>query len=84
MESNKKNSKIKFEISNLIDDAVNNALARRNPERGSEDSLFTLSDEESGSIAGGFAKVADDFAVAGGRIYPITNGGLIPPISELL
>jgi hypothetical protein len=84
MESNKKNSKIKFEISNLIDDAINNALARRNPEQGSEDSLFTLSDEESGRIAGGFSKVADNCAIAGGRIYPITNGGLIPPISELI
>ena len=58
MERKKKNSNIQLEINNLIDDAVNNAVARRNPDQDSEDALLTLSDEEMANVAGGIANIA--------------------------
>lgn len=70
MERNKKNSDIQLDISNLIDNAVNNAVARRNPDQDSEDALLTLSDEEMANVAGGIAKIA----VAGGFPVPIICG----------
>jgi hypothetical protein len=79
MKGNKNNSKIQLEISNLIDNAINNAVARRNPDQDSEDSLFTLSDEETANVAGGF-EVVSGLPVKG----PIINGGLVPPILELI
>ncbi|MEH2245630.1 hypothetical protein [Nostoc sp.] len=67
MKRNKKNSNIQLDISNLIDNAVNNALTRRNPNHDSEDALLTLSDEEMANVAGGFATVTKlDPTIAGG------------------
>ncbi|MBG1263355.1 hypothetical protein [Nostoc commune] len=77
MESKKKNSNIQFEINNLIDNAVNNAVARRNPNQDSEDALLTLSDEEMANIAGGLATFAMKVpTIAGAMIVrePITCG----------
>ncbi|BAY64482.1 hypothetical protein NIES22_45800 [Calothrix brevissima NIES-22] len=48
MSNKKKQCNSQFEINDLIDDAVNNALARR-----SEALIITLSDEEANSISGG-------------------------------
>ncbi|MFN6537175.1 MAG: hypothetical protein RM021_012500 [Nostoc sp. EkiNYC01] len=53
-----KNSNIRLEINNLIDDAVNNAVARRNLGEDSEDALLSLSDEETANVAGGLASVS--------------------------
>ena len=81
MKKNKKNSYFQLDISNLIDNAVNNALARRNPNQDLEDALLTLSNEEMANVAGGFVTVAKfDPIIAGG----ITGGiGVIKPISDI-
>ncbi|WP_445629828.1 hypothetical protein [Nostoc sp. DSM 114167] len=80
MERNKKNSDFQLDISNLIDNAVNSAIARRNPNQDLEDALLTLSDEEMANVAGGFVTVAKfDPIIAGG----ITGGtGAIKPIND--
>ncbi|MDZ8262443.1 hypothetical protein [Nostoc sp. ChiQUE01b] len=72
MERNKKNSNFQFDISNLIDNAVNNALARRNQNQDLEDALLTLSDEEMANVAGGIASVASVSLVK----EPIIAGGI--------
>lgn len=46
------NHRSQLEINDLIDDAVNNAVARRS-QIGSESALSALSDEQVRSIAGG-------------------------------
>ncbi|MEH2166521.1 MAG: hypothetical protein V7K41_07575 [Nostoc sp.] len=77
MERNKNNSDIQLDISNLIDNAVNNAVARRNLAEDSEDALLTLSDEEMANVAGGFVTVTKfDPTIAGGIFVrePITCG----------
>ncbi|MDZ8086225.1 MAG: hypothetical protein RMY16_11785 [Nostoc sp. DedQUE12b] len=81
MERNKKNSDFQLDISNLIDNAVNNALARRNHNQDLEDGLLTLSNEEMANVAGGFVTVKQfDPIIAGG----ITGGiGVIKPISDI-
>lgn len=53
MEANKRKHNSQVEINDLIDDAVNNALARRNEALGSEDALLAVSEEEAKNIAGG-------------------------------
>ncbi|MEH2047404.1 hypothetical protein [Nostoc sp.] len=83
MERNKKNSDIQLDISNLIDNAINNAIARRNPIEDSEDALLTLSDEEMAMVTGGLTNIA----VAGAFPIrePIICGGLTPiPLPELI
>ncbi|MDZ8262444.1 hypothetical protein [Nostoc sp. ChiQUE01b] len=81
MERNKKNSDFQLDISNLIDNAVNNALARRNSNQDLEDALLTLSNEEMANVAGGFVTVTKfNPIIAGG----ITGGtGVIEPISDI-
>jgi hypothetical protein len=54
MNNNQKQYSGLLEINDLIDDAVNNAIARRSELVSSED---TLSEEESASIAGGIAEI---------------------------
>ncbi|MBN4001362.1 hypothetical protein [Nostoc sp. LPT] len=83
MERNKKNSDFQLDISNLIDNAVNNALARRNPNQDLEDALLTLSNEEMANVAGGFVTVTKfDPIIAGGIgvIKPISDIPVIKPI----
>ncbi|MEH2308243.1 MULTISPECIES: hypothetical protein [unclassified Nostoc] len=58
MEKHKRSYNSHLEINNLIDDAVNNAVARRNQGLDSEDALSSVSDEEAKSVAGGIAAVA--------------------------
>jgi hypothetical protein len=45
----------KLEINDLIDDAVKNAVERRNQSLDSEDALLALSDTEATNVAGGIA-----------------------------
>ena len=68
MEINKKNQ---FEINDLIDEAVNNAVARRGE---ALDSVENLSDEEAKNVTGGsFVKPP----IILGRIFWPTTLGLI-------
>ncbi|MDZ8133741.1 MAG: hypothetical protein RM049_00240 [Nostoc sp. DedQUE04] len=78
MERNKKNSDFQLDISNLIDNAVSNALVRRNPNQDSEDALLTLSDEEMANVAGGFTTVTTlNPTIAGGISVKPTNDILV-------
>jgi len=63
METNKKNQ---FEINDLIDEAVNNAVARRGE---ALDSVENLSDEEAKNVTGG------------ALIKPVILGLIFPPIT---
>ena len=53
MDASQKNYKGQVEINDLINDAVKDAVSRRNKVMDSENVLSVLSDEEAGSIAGG-------------------------------
>ncbi|MEH2285899.1 hypothetical protein [Nostoc sp.] len=85
MERNKKNSDFQLDISNLIDNAINNALVRRNPNEDLEDALLTLSNEEMANVIGGFATVTKfNPIIAGGITGGITGGiGVIEPINDI-
>ncbi|MFN6526295.1 hypothetical protein [Nostoc sp. ChiSLP03a] len=72
MERNKNNSDIQLDISNLIDNAVNNAVARRNLAEDSEDALLILSDEAMANITGGLTSAASISLVKG----PFVAGGI--------
>ncbi len=52
MDANQKNYKDQVKINDLIDDAVNNAMARRHQAIDSQDALSALSDEETRNIVG--------------------------------
>ena len=53
MNTTQRNYRGQVEINDLIDEAVNNAVARRNQVMNSQDALSALSDEQAGSITGG-------------------------------
>jgi hypothetical protein len=75
MEKHQKSSNIQIEINNLIDDAVNHALARRNQNLDVE---AALSDDEAGNIAGGQITSVKSIAIAGYKpIWPPTTLGYI-------
>lgn len=82
MEVNKKNVNNQLEINNLIDNAVNNAVARRNSVEDSEDALQSLSNEEMANVAGGFASIASSLVLKKPIILdpknPTIAGGLVP------
>ncbi|MDZ8227289.1 MULTISPECIES: hypothetical protein [unclassified Nostoc] len=59
-----KKSNSKLEINDLIDNAVEKAVERRNQSLDSEDALLALSDTEATNVAGGIA-------------FPITTTGII-------
>jgi hypothetical protein len=86
MEKHKRNYNSHIEINNLIDDAVNNALARRNQGLHAEDALSVVSDEETKNVAGGLAAVKTIGLIAKppiiiGRI--ITTGIIIAPTATI-
>ncbi len=56
MDGNQRKYRNQLEINDLIDDAVKNAVFRRNEVIDSEDALSALSEDEAGSIAGGITK----------------------------
>ncbi|MBW4616938.1 MAG: hypothetical protein KME21_27575 [Desmonostoc vinosum HA7617-LM4] len=74
----------KIEISDLLDQAVENALARRNSALHSEDDLLSLSDAETTNIAGGLttvSKIVKPPIVLGIKpICPPIIVGLIAPL----
>ena len=53
MDATQKKYKGQVEINDLIDEAVNNAVSRRNQVVNSQDALSVLSHEQAGSITGG-------------------------------
>lgn len=79
MAKNKNERHSQFEINDLIDDAVNNAVERRNQALDANSALSGLSEEEAANISGG---LVTKFAIAGYRPIcpPITVGIIyIPP-----
>ncbi len=69
MDGHKRKFNSQIEITDLIGDAVNNAVARRNQAIDSEDALSALSNEKAGSITGGQIKPI---------VLPITTGIIAP------
>ncbi|BAZ49524.1 hypothetical protein NIES4103_21360 [Nostoc sp. NIES-4103] len=55
MAEHKRTYNSQIEINDLIDDAVKNAVARRNEALDSEEALLSMSDAEAKSVAGGIA-----------------------------
>ncbi|MBH8553537.1 hypothetical protein I8751_14385 [Nostocaceae cyanobacterium CENA357] len=53
MDKNNRKFKDQLEINDLIDESINNALARRNQIIDANESLSDLSSEEAGNIVGG-------------------------------
>ncbi|MEI1377244.1 hypothetical protein PQG02_11305 [Nostoc sp. UHCC 0926] len=56
MEGNNRKYNSHVEINELIDDAVNSAMARRKKALDSEEALLDLSNEEAKSVAGGITR----------------------------
>ncbi|MBG1261941.1 hypothetical protein [Nostoc commune] len=80
MEVHKKNVNNQLEINNLIDDAVNNAVARRNSVEDSEDALQSLSNEGMANVAGGFVSIESSLVLKN----LITCGGFLQPFDAQL
>ncbi|MEH1872691.1 hypothetical protein [Nostoc sp.] len=80
MEAKERKYNNQIEINDLIDDAVKNALTRRNEVLDSEEALLAMSDEEAKSVAGGASKL-----VILGK-FPIITIGIIaePNPTEIL
>lgn len=79
MANNQTGRHSQFEINDLIDDAVNNAVERRNQALDADPDLSGLSEEEAANISGG---QITKYAIAGYRPIcpPITVGIIyIPP-----
>jgi hypothetical protein len=70
-----------IEINDLIDDAVKNAVTRRNEALDSEEALLSMSDEEAKSVAGGASALlsVSSCPIILGKIFkcPIITIGLI-------
>ena len=73
MEKHKRSYNGHLEINSLIDDAVNNAIARRNQGLDSEDALLDVSAEEAKNVAGGLASTTIGLIAK----YPIISGRII-------
>ena len=56
MEANNRKYNSHVEINDLIDDAVNSAMARRKQALDSEEALLDLSNQEAKSVAGGMTR----------------------------
>ncbi|MBP5977353.1 hypothetical protein HW132_32720 [Brasilonema sp. CT11] len=74
MNENKINYNGRFEINELIDHAVNNAVARRSQVIDSEDALLVLTETEAQSIVGGAAA-----AISESKVSPIITGKIAVP-----
>ncbi|MEH1920015.1 hypothetical protein [Nostoc sp.] len=72
MEAKERKYNIQIEINDLIDDAVKNAVTRRNEALNSEESLLLMSDKEAKSVAGGESKLVP--IILGKIFIPITIG----------
>ena len=71
MNENKVNYNSRFEINELIDHAVNNAVARRSQVIDSEDALLVLAETEAQSILGGAVAISEF------KISPVITTGKI-------
>ncbi|MEH2361984.1 hypothetical protein [Nostoc sp.] len=69
-----------LEINDLIDDAVKNAVTRRNEVLDSEEALLSMSEEEAKSVAGGVSALTPTII---GKFPPITTIGLIAQTDTL-
>ncbi|MBE9037088.1 hypothetical protein [aff. Roholtiella sp. LEGE 12411] len=89
MEAKERKYNSQIEINDLIDDAVKNAVTRRNEALDSEEALLSMSDEEAKSVAGGASVLLPIklFPIILGKFwkYPIITIGLIayPPNETL-
>ncbi len=72
MEAKERKYNIQIEINDLIDDAVKNAVTRRNEVLNSEEALLSMSDEEAKSVSGGESKLVP--IILGKVFIPITIG----------
>ncbi len=72
MEAKEGKYNIQIEINDLIDDAVKNAMTRRNEVFNSEEALLSMSDEEAKSVSGGESKLVP--IILGKVFIPITIG----------
>lgn len=82
MERNNRNCQNQIEICDLIDEAVNNALARRNQVLDANEALSDLSAEEAENIIGG---LSTPIAIAGYKpIFPPVTIGLIATNDDFL
>ena len=72
MEAKERKYNNQIEINDLIDDAVKNAVTRRNEVWDSEEALLAMSDEESKSVAGGVSKLVP--TILGKIFIPVTIG----------
>ncbi|MGH2414918.1 MAG: hypothetical protein ACRDEA_14750 [Microcystaceae cyanobacterium] len=81
MNENKTNYNGKFEINDLIDDAVKNAVARRSQVIDSEDALSVLPEKEAQSVVGGLTTTSKSTSspVITGKIA--TPKAVCPPIT---
>ncbi|ACC81817.1 hypothetical protein [Nostoc punctiforme] len=73
MEAKERKYHSQIEVNDLIDDAVKNAVTRRNEVLDSEEALLSMSDEEAKSVSGGESKLVP---IILGKIFipPITIG----------
>lgn len=79
MEAKERKYNNQIEINDLIDDAVKNAVTRRNEALDSGEALLSMSDEESKSVAGGESKLNP--IILGKIFIPVTIGLLAEPLS---
>ncbi|MDF5725091.1 MAG: hypothetical protein PUP91_32500 [Rhizonema sp. PD37] len=77
MDGNQKKYIGRLEINDLIDDAVNNAVARRSLSTNSDDALSALSYDEAARIAGGLTTSTVEPIKA---VCPSITLGLLSPI----
>ena len=73
MNENKINYNGRFEINELIDHAVNNAVARRSQVIDSEDALLVLTETQAQSIVGGAAAISES------KVSPVITGKIAVP-----
>ncbi|MFN6559371.1 MAG: hypothetical protein RMY28_006135 [Nostoc sp. ChiSLP01] len=69
-----------IEIHDLIDEAVNNALARRNQVQDTSEGLSSLSDEEAANIVGGKTQLAIAGFKPAYSPKPVPTKPVCPPI----
>lgn len=72
MEAKERKYHSQIEVNDLIDDAVKNAVTRRNEVLDSEAALLSMSDEEAKSVSGGESKLVP--IILGKIFIPITIG----------
>ncbi|MEH1764917.1 MAG: hypothetical protein V7L27_13740 [Nostoc sp.] len=80
MEAKERKYNSQIEINDLIDDAVKNAVTRRNEVLDSEEALLSMSDEEAKNVAGGIWLIIHGVII---RRPPFIYGIIINPALTL-